>query len=151
MRHLLTATALVSLTVLASCVSRGSDSGFTSLPASGWAYGDTLLFDVARADSLAPVELRVAVRNNNDFPYSNLWLEVTYTDGRLSHRDTVNMPLADVYGRWIGKGFGAQYQSDAVVATHITPPNGSRIGVRHVMRTDTLTGLEQVGITLTAL
>lgn len=151
LRHISPAVAAVSLCILASCVSRGSGSEFTNIPDEGWVYGDTLTFTVERADSLVPAELRVAVRNNNDYPYSNLWLEVTYSNGNATQRDTVNMPLADVYGRWTGKGFGPEYQSDAIVSPRITPLNGSKIGVRHIMRTDTLTGLEQVGIILSAL
>ena len=141
---------LAAFAIICGCVSRGSESGFSSIPPEGWAYGDTLSFTVSRADSLTPATLSVAVRNNNDYPYSNLWLEVSYNDGRSNRCDTVNIRLADVYGRWTGKGFGPEYQSEAIVAKNLTPPNGSLINVRHIMRTDTLTGIEHAGITLSA-
>ncbi|MBD5317254.1 MAG: gliding motility lipoprotein GldH [Bacteroides sp.] len=145
-------TALImtaGLTAMATaCVDRGAYSSFTTVEPQGWAYGDTLRFEVARADSLKPGTLTVAVRNTNLYPYSNLWLEVSYNHDGRPYRDTVNMRLADAYGRWTGKGFGAEYQTEATVAQGVVPANGSTITLRHIMRADTLRGLEHVGVTL---
>lgn len=147
------ATAVAFALMAASCVDRGSFSDFHTLPDSGWAYGDTVAFTVSRADSVAPAAVKVAVRNNNDFPYSNLWLEVSCRNatGATVSRDTVNLRLADPYGRWTGKGFGASYQTEATVRPRAVIENGSRITVRHVMRADTVAGIEQLGITLSPL
>lgn len=145
----LIAAAVTIMAAASSCVDRGSASSFAPIAPEGWAYGDTIQCTVERADTLAPAALAVAVRNNNAYPYSNLWLEVTYNTGpRTIARDTVNLILADPYGRWTGKGFGAGYQSQVTVNPSVVPPPGSRIGVRHIMRVDTLTGIEQVGIIL---
>lgn len=132
-----------------ACVDRGAYSRFEQVPPEGWAYGDTLRFPVERADSTAPATLRLAVRNSNAYPYSNLWLEVTYNHEGRRHIDTVEIRLADVYGRWTGQGFGPEYQSEVKMVKSVVPDNGSWIGVRHVMRVDTITGLEQIGVTLT--
>lgn len=139
---------LVLLTGMAGCVNRGAYSGFTSLPDNRWAYADTLTFRVERADSLTPGTLSVAVTNTTDYPYSNLWLEITYPHQEATYRDTVNLSLADEYGRWTGKGFGADFQSEAKVARGVVLPNGSEIKVRHILRADTLEGISQVGVTL---
>ncbi len=139
--------------MLSGCVDGGAFGEFHNRGPEGWAYGDTALFTIARTDSLAPAELRVAVRNNNSYPYSNLWLEVTATlpDGKTALRDTVNLPLADPYGRWTGRGFGAGYQTEVAVNPQVVLPNGTRVSVRHIMRVDTVTGIEQVGVTLSPL
>lgn len=129
------------------CVGEGDFSRFADMDSdSGWAYVDTIGFEVSRRDSLSCGDLNVAVRHNNEYPYANLWLEVSYIDGRKRHCDTVNLRLADVYGRWLGKGFGATHQAQIVVAGEIRPTVGSKICVRHIMRTDTLRGIDAVGV-----
>ena len=146
--------AIVIALAMASCVNRGAFSDFHTLDDSGWAYGDTVTFIVNRADSIAPAAVKVAVRNSNDFPYSNLWLEVSCRNAAGTatlSRDTVNLRLADPYGRWTGKGFGASYQTEATVTPRAVIDNGSRIMVRHIMRADTVAGIEQLGITLSPL
>ena len=54
--------------------------------------------------------------------------------------------LADVYGRWHGQGFGASYQFSRPFNTGVTLVRGDSVTVRHIMRVDTLRGIEQIGI-----
>lgn len=62
--------------------------------------------------------------------------------------DTLNIELADVYGRWHGTGFGPSYQYETPVGVPLPLGDTSRISVRHIMRVDTLVGVEQIGITI---
>ena len=124
-------------------------NNFEDLPADeGWAYGDTIFFVTDTLESVpATGTLEVAVRHNNTYLYRNLWLEISYPGpDSVTRRDTVNLELADVYGRWHGHGFGASYQFAAPIGHPVTLAPGSRVGVSHIMRVDTLTGLEQIGI-----
>lgn len=129
-------------------------SRWRNLPSEGWMYADTV--------SLVPVDtalvgndsvvtgggLNVALRHSNDYPFSNLWLELTYIDANGGAvRDTVNVRLADVFGRWLGIGFGAEYQQEVLVSRvniDITKP----VRLRHIMRVDTLRGIDQVGVSV---
>ena len=123
-------------------------SDFKQLPDNRWIYGDTLTFTPDINDSIASGMLIVAVRHNNTYPYSNLWLEVTYpTSPTDVKRDTINLQLADIYGRWHGKGFGAGYQYADTVSKNVTLFNHQPITVRHVMRIDTLPDIELLGVT----
>ncbi|MFG6381890.1 MAG: gliding motility lipoprotein GldH [Muribaculum sp.] len=134
---------------LGACSSRQNDySEFCNLPPAGWVYDDTLRFITDIADSVASGTLTVAVRHNNNYPYSNLWLELTRRSGvdKIS-RDTVNLQLADIYGRWYGNGFGASYQFSDTVRGITRLFRGDTITVRHIMRLDTLPDVEQLGIT----
>ncbi len=133
-----------------SCSPSASDySSFTDLPARGWNYGDTVCFQIA-ADSIRPRSISVAIRHNDDYEYRNLWLEVSYTDADSSlRRDTVSMELADVYGHWLGQGLGTSYQIQKKVSDSVKLLPGAAVMVRHVMRTDTLRGLRQIGVETT--
>ena len=139
---------LLSLCLGACAPGQNDFCEFRELPADGWVYGDTLCFMPQFADSTTTAIPVIALRHNNAYPYSNLWLELS----RMSHDsttlilDTVNVRLADIYGRWAGHGFGASYQF-ADTLRGVTPVRaGETVTVRHIMRVDTLRDIEQLGI-----
>ena len=119
-------TYIIIATFLALLVACGRGerdySSWEQLPADGWAYTDTVSLlpvdtSLTDNDSIIDGTLHVALRHNNAYPYSNIWLELTYhSDGPWLMRDTINMPLADLYGRWLGSGFGTGYQRDLTVS-----------------------------------
>lgn len=145
MRQLLL-TLTVTPILLASCAGDGDFSRFTTLSDSGWAYGDTVRFDAERPDSLSRGTLTLALRHTNDYGFANIWLEVTINDAGHQRRDTLNLCMADDYGRWQGKGFGSTRQLQAEVARGVSPAPGSEITVRHIMRVDTLRGVREIGV-----
>lgn len=139
---------VVTLAVLAGACTNPADSfgRFEQLPAGGWAYGDTIAITT---DSLSSTgkRLSVAVRHNDDFPYRNLWIEVSGSDasGKMI-RDTVDIMISDSYGRWLGKGIGDSYQCSAPIDGIVNIAGAATVKLRHVMRVDTVPGLEQIGI-----
>ncbi len=140
---------LTYLLVVACSDTTGDYSNFAHLPVNGWAYDDTIHFspDTIDADSR---NITIAIRHNNNYEYRNLWLEVSYlSPDSILHSDTVSMELADIYGHWLGKGLGASFQMESVVNKPVKLSLNSRVGLRHIMRVDTLYGIEQIGVTLT--
>ena len=138
----------VLLTAAVACSPRQNDySDFIELPATGWIYGDTLDFIPDITDSVAEGTLIVSVRHNNDYAFSNLWIEVTTGTGAGTQRDTIDMRLADRYGRWQGNGFGATYRCSDTITGMKPLFRGVPVKVRHIMRVDTLIDIEQLGIT----
>lgn len=134
--------------LLARCTPPGDRySEYRELPAEGWIYGDTIEFVPQFADSIATGQLIVAVTHDNDFPYSSLWLEVSSTDpAGKHHSDTLHFPLADSFGRWQSRGLGSDLQMADTVARKVTLASGKPLGVRHIMKTDTLRYVSHVGI-----
>ena len=92
--------------------------------------------------------LVVAVRHNNAYSYRNLWLEVTFGNPPRMYRDTVNIELADSYGRWHGNGLGPSYQISVPVVRSVNLNDSSRVFIRHIMRVDTIPGITSVGLTV---
>lgn len=146
--HLL--AALIATISLMACSDGPQYSSFQRLPGKGWAYGDTLAVRFASADSVAAGTLCVALKHTNDYRFANLWLEVTVpqADGSV-RRDTVNVPMADPYGRWYGGGIGTSFQLSDTVAQHVSVDMTRPLLLRHIMRLDTLTDIELIGLTLT--
>lgn len=145
MRRHSVAAALLAGAALCGCgVREGEFSRWVDIDPRGWAYADTLVLgpDTAVAGrQAAQGRLSVAVAHGDDYPYANIWLEVD--DGE--RRDTVCIELADVYGRWLGQGFGASYQKEADMGRRVLDPRRA-VRVRHVMRLDTLPSLTRVGV-----
>ncbi|MDE6206486.1 MAG: gliding motility lipoprotein GldH [Muribaculaceae bacterium] len=144
------------LTVCAACSvdghhGNGDDnyySAFGTMSDAAWAYARPLNFTVDTLRDAGPVEgkLLLTVRHTAGYEYANLWLELT-TDLDHSAPDTINLRLADDYGRWLGKGSGPSVQIVDTLARPVSLRRGQRLRLRHIMRTDSLQGIELAGIT----
>lgn len=143
-------SAAITLAALTACSDKHSSvAEFQSIDPAGWAYGTSLHFSPTGLDTIKQRSLLLTVRHSNAYPYQNIWIEVTTQTLRDKRVDTLNIELADVYGRWHGTGFGPSYQFETPVAKPIALGDTSNISVRHIMRVDTLAGIEQIGITVT--
>ena len=142
----------MALATAAALLAGGCDSSvlnsyseYHQLPAAGWSYRDILTFSPVHADSVCAGTLVLGLRHSGSYPFTSVCVEVEYSDSGTPVRDTIEVPLADIYGRWLGKGIGTDFQTTGTVGRlrHVT---GSEVRVRHTMRCDTLTGIEQIGI-----
>lgn len=122
-------------------------SDFRNLPKEGWAYNDTIMFIPSITDSVAQGDLSIALRHNNNYHYSNLWVEINYplNDSTIKS-DTINITLADIYGKWHGKGIGPSFQIEKMVSENLNINKGDYFSIRHIMRVDTLLDIEQIGL-----
>ena len=91
------------------------------------------------------------VRHSQVYPYSNLYVFLTYRfpNGK-SRIDTVECTLADEKGRWRGRGFGDLVDQRFMLNQGIQFPIKGRYGleVRHGMRHDPLPDVANIGFRL---
>jgi len=147
------ATVLI-LTACNGLVGRGDGydnrfSAFTDLPLDGWLYTEAIEFepDTLRDSIVNAGTMLVSVRHNKDFLYRNLWLEVSYADTDSTRRaDTLNIELADAMGRWRGRGMGLSMEMLDTVPGSFPLAKHRSVRVRHIMRADTLHGIERIGV-----
>lgn len=116
-------------------------------PVDGWCYSDTLRYPLEHTDSVARGLIAVGVTHTGEYPYSDLWLEIT-SEGDKEHarRDTLCLRLADRNGRWTGHGIGTSFQAADTVRIPVEHRSGEPLTVRHIMRDDTIPGIDRVGI-----
>lgn len=156
MRNLLLIILFTTL-LLGACSPGTRDySCWDNIPESGWVYGDSVLLlpiDTALPDndSIVNAAIGVALRHGSDYEYSDVWLEVTFHGDGYMTRDTVNILLADSYGRWLGSGFGASYQKEVVINPSSVIDVTRLVEIRHIMNVDTLRGIEQIGVTVSPI
>lgn len=136
--------AALTTAVTASCGGNGSISEFTHIRPEGWAYGDTVKFDIDSAMRVGQ-PLVIALRHNDSYPYRNIYIEIAVEGDEGVRRDTVGIELCDIYGHWYGHGIGASMQIERPAGLS-TGKSDRRINLRHVMRVDTLKGIELIGI-----
>lgn len=151
MHRIHTPPLIAAISLMAACSGSPEHSGFTTLDPDGWIYGDTVRYTPAASDSSyrRECDVIVVVRNNNSYEYSNLWLRLDYQGSDSTRTDTLNVVLADDLGNWLGKGIGGSYQLTDTVLRSVELDLAGEIKVTHIMRTDTLEGIEQIGIIVT--
>ncbi|WP_423975527.1 gliding motility lipoprotein GldH [Kaistella sp.] len=141
--------AFFVLFFLASC-RKDSEQVFINNLNGKWGAKAEQKFDFKITDAQNPKNIIFVVRNNNDYPYSNIRLIVNLLDGQTKKKstDTLNYILAEPNGTWLGKGFGDtkeilfQYKLN-----YKFPANGDySIGIIQAMRNNNLPGIEDIGI-----
>ena len=113
-----------------------------------WDKNKEYFFIYEITDNSVSYNLSLEIRNNNLYPYQNLWLFCAeeHPEG-LVLRDTIECMLADNFGKWIGPGISIYHLSIPVRTNYNFPHTGQyTFYIRHGMRDDRLKGIEQIGL-----
>ncbi len=136
------------LVLAAGCSHNEIHSEFHSFPGGKWNKNEAVRFEVVVTDTVSLYDVQIEVRNKNDYPFRNLWLFIDFQtpDGSLRH-DTINCELADVYGRWHGKGMSL-YTLDFLFEQQVRYPHSGTYTyyIRQGMREDLLNGISDIGL-----
>ncbi len=122
------------------------------IPETGWYKDQAARFDVTVDDTLTGYDFYFIVRNDNSYRFSNLFvfLNTRLPNGNKT-RDTIELVLADNYGKWLGKGWGAVKENKLLLKKSLRFPLKGKYEffVQQAMRVDTLKGITDVGLQLT--
>jgi len=113
-----------------------------------WNRDDKAVFNVKIEEKAQPYDVSIELRNNDDYPFSNLWLFVDFKmpNGK-SRTDTIGTDLADIYGKWYGKGLSLYNLSIPYETSILFPDTGTYVySVRQGMRIDPLKGITDIGL-----
>ena len=142
-------SVLFVLFLLASCMNSSEEVKINKLNGN-WDKKAEQKFDFKIKDAQNPKNIIFVVRNNNDYPYSNIRLFVNFSDLKSKKKitDTLNYVLAQPNGEWIGKGFGDTKETlFQYKLNYKFPANGDySIGIIQAMRADKLRGIEDIGV-----
>lgn len=83
-------------------------SEFQPNPGGIWSKSDIKEFSFTENDTIKARDIFISVRNDDTFPYSNLFLiaDLKYPNGDIQ-RDTLEYEMAMPDGKWLGKGYGS--------------------------------------------
>ncbi len=99
-------------------------------------------------DNTIPYDVSLVIRNNNLYPYQNLWLFCGEEQPvGLFKCDTFECMLADEYGKWKGNGISIYHLSIPVRTRYMFPHKGQyTFCIRQGMREEQLKGIEEIGL-----
>ena len=106
-KHLFYLLVVCSLFSFFGCDKKRLYEENKQIPNRIWNNKNIVPFIVNIADTISLHNVYINVRNSGEYTYSNLYLflRTAYPDGKVSC-DTVECILADISGRWLGKGSG---------------------------------------------
>jgi gliding motility-associated lipoprotein GldH len=135
--------------IMVSCKSSALYDDNKSLEGNVWKADNILRFEVGLQDTASICKFYLNVRNTTTYRYSNLFLFIntTFPDGKEA-RDTVECLLADVSGKWLGKGISNVRDNQILLRRGIRfPQQGMYIfEIEQAMREDELQGIMDVGL-----
>ncbi len=133
-----------------SCTHDEVYSGFCSFPKAVWEKDNPALFNVDINDASARYSLTFEIRNNDEYPFRNLWLFIdVFTPSGDILKDTVDIELADIYGKWYGTGLSLYTYSFPYQSTFQYPDTGRYVyTIRQGMREEALLGISDIGLTV---
>ena len=157
MRNLTCLFILGSL--LMSCNTDVIRSEYKSVSGAVWNKDDVMEFTFSEMDSLQEYQMFINVRNDQNFPYSNLFLiaSLNTPEGEVL-QDTLEYAMALPDGTWLGKGNGSLKENKLWYKENIVFPTSGvyTVQVSHAMRKNGnvsgvvgLEGITDVGIEIT--
>ena len=146
-RLLIILAATIILSALTACDGSVYYNESRAVDEQGWLPADSVCFDVDVDDTNRIFNFLFEVRNSISYPYSNtfLFIRTTFPDGSYA-QDTLECPLADASGRWLGKRTGRYADTRYYFRRNARfPMEGTyRFAVTNGMRDSAVTGLKDI-------
>jgi gliding motility-associated lipoprotein GldH len=115
-------SALVCLSLL-SCDKKRVFEKNIKIPGNTWKKENIIHFNVNISDTASPHNIFINLRNRNRYTYSNIFMFITtHAPSGESVRDTFEITLADVRGRWLGRGIGNALSNQVLYLRNIKFP-----------------------------
>lgn len=124
------------IVLFSSCDSKGVFDEYKSVP-NKWHKDTVIDFQLEAPDTINEYNLFINIRNNNEYPYSNLFLitEMTFPN-HSKVTDTLEYEMAYANGEWMGEGFSDLKENKLWYKQNVRFPvlGTSKIDIRHAMR-----------------
>ncbi len=102
-----------------------------------WEIDNSVQFEFSELDSTATYNMFINVRNDDSYPFSNLFLitELEYPEGNTI-KDTLEYRMAEPTGEWLGKGMGGVLENKLWFKENIDFNESGvyKVNVSHAMR-----------------
>ena len=119
---------------------------------SGWEKDDTLFFSMKPATQAVILHRVIELRTDDSYPFRNLSLIVEQTTfpSQLIRRDTLDCQLMTPDGIVLGWGVTLHQYRFRLPDISLTEGDSLCLSIHHNMRRETLPGIADVGIRMTA-
>lgn len=149
---------LITLLFLVSCNDRVAFSKYQSIQDASWQANKNISFEFTVVDTTSIQDLFINIRNNNEYPYSNLYLitALNFPNGNTVI-DTLQYEMTDETGAFLGRGFTEIKENKLFYKEQkVFPKLGKyQLNIRHAMRKNGevkvipfLKGVQDVGFSI---
>jgi len=103
-----------------------------------WKKDNVVSFNFDQKDTVSKYNMFINVRNNNSYPYSNLFLIVHLQEpgSKLTKVDTLEYPMANPDGSLMGEGFSDVKESKLWYKENVRFPKAGKytVSIQHAVR-----------------
>lgn len=128
---------LLTSLLLISCNDQTVYSHYKSVSNASWQAHKNITFNFQVRDTIAPKNVFINLRNNKEYPFSNLFLitELIFPNG-TKIVDTLQYEMADEIGQFLGTGFANIKDNKLFYKENkVFPVSGDyTLHIRHAMR-----------------
>jgi len=151
--RLLFKTSILSIVLLMafSCNRNAVYDEYQDIDNKSWSRHDIKTFEFEITDTISLHDLYLNIRNTTDYQYSNIYFFIsTEFPNGIKFRDTVQCILADLNGKWLGRGLGRIKDNRLLFKKGIRFPMSGvyKMGIEQAMREEALVGVNDVGLKL---
>ncbi|MEZ4720904.1 MAG: gliding motility lipoprotein GldH [Flavobacteriales bacterium] len=149
MRRLTAQLAMVALLLLTSCGPEAIINESHEIPNGEWVFENGVQFSAEIVDTLQPVNYYIQVRHSGNYAYRNLIVYFkTFYPNNTYMVDTINCPLAEPSGKWLGSGLGDMLDNRILFKINQRFPmsGGYNFEIQHAMRPDIIHEVYDVGL-----
>src|SRR5210317_1013879 len=135
---------LIIVILFSSCDQNRIYEKNVRIPDAAWDQNNKLEFETEITDLTQSYNYFVNIRNTTDYNYSNIYffINTTFPSGEIAN-DTLECILAEVSGKWLGKGIGKIKENSILFKKRFRFPQQGiyKFEVEQAMRVDTLYGI----------
>jgi len=123
-----------------------------------WSSATSINFSIDSVSLDAPSNLYILLRNNNEYPFSNIFLITKLKDSTQTiFVDTLEYKMTNFNGKWLGKGISHIKESKLWLKENFRFPHSGpfKIEIKHAVRSNLkyndstfLKGITDVGIAI---
>ncbi len=131
-----------------SCATDAPYYQYQAIKETAWEKDKTYYFTFSITDNSYPYSIILDIRNNNKYPYQNLWLfcDEEPPIGAMV-KDTIECILADEFGKWYGHGISLYESSFPIRENYTFPyPGQYTFSFRQGMRDSVIIGIQEIGL-----
>jgi gliding motility-associated lipoprotein GldH len=140
---------LIIIFLFIACQQNLSYEKYISIDRESWNSAQKLFFPVEIKDTSVLYNIYINVRNTNDYPFSNLWLNIgTKFPDNQSFEKRINLTLADSSGKWLGQPQGDLNDEKILIQQNafFQKPGTYTFSLEQIMRQDPLPGILAIGL-----